>query len=124
MLHIELRNIASMMVIAPLSANTMAKMSNGICDNLITNVFRCWPYQKAGGGWLLQKPVVVAPAMNTQMYEHPITEKQLHYLESELSIQILGTETKTLMCNETGSGAMASVDTIVLAIKEHIDNEF
>ena len=58
------------------------------------------------------------------MYEHPITEKQLHYLESELSIQILGTETKTLMCNETGTGSMASVDTIVMAIKEHIDNEF
>ena len=45
-LHIKLREIADMFIIAPLSANTLAKLTNGICDNLITNVFRCWPYKK------------------------------------------------------------------------------
>ena len=81
-LHIEIRNAASLLVIAPLSANTLAKISNGICDNLLTNVYRCWPYKqdKTSGSWSIYKPIIVAPAMNTQMYEHPITEKQLKEL--------------------------------------------
>ena len=74
-LHIELRDIAEMLVVAPLSANTLAKFSNGICDNLLTNIFRAWAYKKINGIWMIQKPILVAPAMNTNMYEHPITEK-------------------------------------------------
>ena len=53
-----------MMIICPLSANTMAKISNGICDNLLTCVFRAWDFKK---------PVFVAPAMNTFMYDNPFT---------------------------------------------------
>ena len=52
-LHIKIRELADMMVIAPLSANTMAKLCNGICDNLITNVFRCWPYKKENSKWVI-----------------------------------------------------------------------
>lgn len=45
-LHIELRKWANIMLIAPLSANTLAKLSNGLCDNLLTLVCRAWPMQK------------------------------------------------------------------------------
>lgn len=67
-MHIELRKWADCLLIAPLSANTMAKISNGLCDNLLTNVARAWDYNK---------PMILAPAMNTMMYENPITKKQI-----------------------------------------------
>jgi phosphopantothenoylcysteine decarboxylase len=53
------------MIIVPLSANTLAKITNGLCDNLLTCVFRAWDFSKK---------VMVAPAMNTYMYENQITE--------------------------------------------------
>ena len=62
-------------MIAPLSANTLAKFAGGLADNFITDVFRAWPFKKIDDKWQIQKPVIVAPAMNTNMYEHPITEK-------------------------------------------------
>ena len=68
-LHIELRKIAYCSIIAPLSANTMAKIANGLCDNLLTCVLRAWDFKNGVKG-----SVIVAPAMNTYMYEHPITE--------------------------------------------------
>ena len=64
-LHIELREIACCLVIAPLSANTLAKMSSGMCDNLLTNVYRCWQFSKDNDSWKVKKPVIVAAAMNT-----------------------------------------------------------
>ena len=69
------------MIIAPLGANTLAKIVNGQCDNLLTCVLRAWPYKKqVDGRWVIKKPVIAAPAMNTDMYEHPTTEKQLRSL--------------------------------------------
>ena len=70
MLHIELRKVAKLLVIAPLSANTMGKLANGLCDNLLTCVFRAWDFRSAEAAG----SVIVAPAMNTFMYEHPLTE--------------------------------------------------
>ena len=49
-LHIKIREISDILLIAPLSANTLAKMVNGLCDNLVTSVFRCWPYSKNPDG--------------------------------------------------------------------------
>lgn len=80
-LHIELRKWADCLLIAPLSANTLAKISTGICDNLLTQVCRAWDMEihKAGHArvGLLKKPIVACPSMNTMMWEHPITAKQL-----------------------------------------------
>ena len=56
-LHIDLMKLSSVMVIAPLSANTMGKIVNGLADNLLTCVARAWNFK--------QKPFIVAPAMNT-----------------------------------------------------------
>ena len=78
-LHVELRKWADMMLVAPLSANTLAKVANGMCDNLVTCVVRAWDYE--GAPDKLEKPLVVAPAMNACMWEHPITKKQLKALD-------------------------------------------
>ncbi|KAK2562959.1 Phosphopantothenoylcysteine decarboxylase [Acropora cervicornis] len=59
------------MVIAPLDANTMAKISCGLCDNLLTCTIRAWD---------VKKPLLFCPAMNTFMWEHPITSVQVKQL--------------------------------------------
>ncbi|XP_031472140.1 phosphopantothenoylcysteine decarboxylase isoform X1 [Phasianus colchicus] len=71
-LHIELRRWADLMLVAPLDANTLAKLANGICDNLLTCVIRAWD---------LHKPLLFCPAMNTAMWEHPITAQQVEQLK-------------------------------------------
>lgn len=58
-LHIELRKWADLMLIAPLDANTLAKIANGLCDNLLTSIVRAWDPKK---------PLYFAPAMNTYMW--------------------------------------------------------
>jgi phosphopantothenoylcysteine decarboxylase len=109
-LHIELRKWSDILLIAPLDANTMAKISNGICDNLLTSLVRAWDLENLPNKKM--KPVIVCPAMNTFMYEHPLTEKQLNILKNDFNFKILKPIEKTLICGDKGIGAMASIDTI------------
>ncbi|EES02299.1 hypothetical protein BDA96_03G033100 [Sorghum bicolor] len=96
-LHIELRRWADALVIAPLSANTLAKVAGGLCDNLLTCVVRAWDYSK---------PVYVAPAMNTFMWDNPFTARHLAVLR-DLGMSIVQPVTKRLACGDYGNGAMA-----------------
>ncbi|KAH1301699.1 hypothetical protein KXX11_003644, partial [Aspergillus fumigatus] len=84
-LHIELRKWAHVLLVAPLSANTLAKMTMGIADNLLLSVIRAWDTTgKVDSGLKDRKPVVfVAPAMNTAMWNHPATKRQLKILTDE-----------------------------------------
>lgn len=106
MLHIDIGKWANIMVIAPLSANSLAKIATGLCDNLLTCIVRAWD---------LEKPLLFCPAMNTRMFEHPITSEQIAKLTA-WGYNEIPAITKTLMCGDTGNGAMAEVDTIVLNI--------
>ena len=74
-LHIELRKWADVFVIAPLDANTLAKLAVGLCDNCLTCVWRAWD---------LAKPVVLAPAMNTLMWQHPFTRRHLRAIAADV----------------------------------------
>ncbi|XP_001960237.2 phosphopantothenoylcysteine decarboxylase [Drosophila ananassae] len=105
-LHIDLGKWADLLVIAPLSANSLSKIATGICDNLVTCVVRAWD---------LQKPLLFAPAMNTRMYDHPITREQIDKIVS-WGYKEIPCISKTLMCGDTGNGAMAEVPTIVQAV--------
>jgi len=105
-LHIVLRDWADILLIAPLDANTLAKMTVGICDNLLTNVVRAWDLKN-------RKPLVVAPAMNTAMFEHPLTRQHLDTITKTFGYIEIPCIEKTLMCGQTGMGGMASVETIV-----------
>ena len=111
--HIELRNWADIILIAPLCANTLAKIAQGMCDNLLTCIIRaCQPGNK---------PVLFCPAMNTQMYEHPLTRDHLNTLTETLKFTMVPTISKTLICGEVGDGNMADVDTIVTAVQNVVD---
>jgi len=110
-LHIELMKRADVLVVAPLTANTLAKIANGISDNLVTCVIRAWP---------VGKPIVLAPAMNTQMWENPVTEEHLERLRSRYgkTLTVVQPQAKTLFCGDVGLGAMAQAENIVRAAQE------
>lgn len=103
---------ADIFVIAPLDANTLGKISSGICDNLLTCVARAWD---------LEKPLVFCPAMNTKMFLHPITRKQIEELKDYGYIEIRPIS-KTLMCGDTGMGAMAEYTTVVDITFAHLNS--
>jgi phosphopantothenoylcysteine decarboxylase len=107
-LHIELRERADILLIAPLSANTLAKLANGLSDNLLTCVVRAWNPEK---------PVVLAPAMNTQMWNHPATAEHLERLTRWIpKLTIVQPIKKMLACGTEGMGAMAEIETIMEAV--------
>ncbi|NXP05532.1 COAC decarboxylase, partial [Thinocorus orbignyianus] len=110
-LHIELRRWADLMLVAPLDANTLAKLANGLCDNLLTCVVRAWD---------LSKPLLFCPAMNTAMWEHPITSRQVEQLKSFGYVEI-PCVVKKLVCGDEGRGAMAEVWTIVESVKRILE---
>uniref|UniRef100_A0A182N9P8 Phosphopantothenoylcysteine decarboxylase n=1 Tax=Anopheles dirus TaxID=7168 RepID=A0A182N9P8_9DIPT len=107
-LHIELGKWADLLVIAPLDANSLAKMASGLCDNLLLCTTRAWDPDK---------PLLFCPAMNTRMWQHPITGQQIETLKSwgHREVPCIA---KTLMCGDTGLGAMAEVDTIVSVVSD------
>lgn len=103
-MHIEFRRWADVLLIAPLSANTLAKIANGLCDNLITCIARAWDKEK---------PLLIAPAMNTAMWIDPITQEHIELINKRFNLTVIDPIEKTLACGDTGMGAMASVETIV-----------
>lgn len=122
-LHIELRRWADLMVIAPLSANTMAKLVGGFADNLLTSVFRAWDTEGFLDA-LERKRILLAPAMNTAMWRHPITKRQMSILEDEWGvdtpegwIEMLRPKEKALACGDVGDGAMKEWHEIVEVIE-------
>jgi phosphopantothenoylcysteine decarboxylase / phosphopantothenate---cysteine ligase len=93
--HIKSGEWADVFVIAPATANTMAKLANGIADNMLTQCALAYPKEK-----------VLAPSANTNMLYNPITQENLEKLQSTQHT-ILQTQTKELACKTTGDGAMA-----------------
>ncbi|PLB54318.1 flavo protein [Aspergillus steynii IBT 23096] len=129
-LHIELRKWAHLLLVAPLSANTMAKMTMGFSDNLLLSVLRAWDTTGTVDSSLKTRKslVLVAPAMNTAMWNHPITQKQLTILRDEWGpcdsnkegwISILYPTEKALACGDNGNGAMMDWKEIVRAVEQH-----
>src|SRR5438067_1708038 len=91
---------AELLVIAPLSANTLAKLANGLADNLLTQA------ALAFGG-----PVLAAPAMNVRMWEHPATRENVARLRAR-GVETIGPETGELAEGETGPGRMSEPEEI------------
>lgn len=105
--HVEIGKWADVFVVAPLTANTLAKMANGICDNLLTSTYRALPPRVS---------VVLAPAMNTNMWNHPVTQRNLAALPK---YHLLSPTEKRLACGDEGIGAMADIAEIVRTAEEY-----
>ncbi|SPO37248.1 related to Phosphopantothenoylcysteine decarboxylase [Pseudozyma flocculosa] len=96
-LHIELRRWADIVLVAPCSANTLAKLNGGICDSLLTSFLRALSSTT---------PTIVFPAMNTLMYLHPLTSRHLGFVKEVLGYEVVGPIEKRLACGDVGAGAM------------------
>ena len=111
--HIDLGKEADLFVVAPASANTIAKLAHGMADNMLTATALALPSTT---------PKLIAPAMNTKMYENPITQENLSKLE-KYGWQIIQPRETVLACGDHGIGALASVETIIKKVKEMIYEE-
>jgi phosphopantothenoylcysteine decarboxylase len=126
-LHIRLRRWADLLLVAPLDANTLAKLATGLADNCLTCVWRAWEPAR---------PVVLAPAMNTLMWEHPLTGRHLRQLAADAGagtlpgdldlaalvrainercprLQVVPPQAKLLADGDFGVGGLAALDDIL-----------
>ncbi len=134
-LHIELRRWADLLLVAPLDANTLGKLAAGLADNCLTCVWRAWDPDR---------PVVLAPAMNTLMWRHPLTARCLRQIaldagappappemrEDDLvdwinarcpRLRVVAPESRRLACGDVGIGALADPDAVVAVVRSLLD---
>lgn len=101
--HVSLAQECDVFLIAPCTANVLAKLANGVADDLLTTT-----------AVACEAPILVAPAMNVHMYEDATTQENLRMLKSR-GVQIIEPKVGWLACGETGKGALESVEVIVAA---------
>ena len=104
--HIELSRDADLLVVAPATADIIAKMRAGIADDLATAALLA-----------TNKPVLIAPAMNVRMWLHEATQENMAVL-SDRGVNIIGPEEGDMACDEYGMGRMSEPDAITIAIKK------
>jgi phosphopantothenoylcysteine decarboxylase/phosphopantothenate--cysteine ligase len=104
MKHISLAREADVVVVAPATANLLAKMAHGLADDLLSTTLLA-----------TRAPVVVAPAMNAAMYRHPATQENLRKLR-ERGIMVVGPEEGFLACGEVGECRMSEPSRFVDAV--------
>ncbi|WP_224817019.1 bifunctional phosphopantothenoylcysteine decarboxylase/phosphopantothenate--cysteine ligase CoaBC [Hasllibacter sp. MH4015] len=102
--HIELSRAADLLVVAPATADLMAKMAHGHANDLASTLLMA-----------TDKPVLIAPAMNVRMWEHPATQRNLETLKSD-NVLVVGPDNGNMACGEFGPGRMAEVPDIVRAV--------
>ena len=102
--HIELARWPTRIVIAPATANTLAKLTHGIADDLVSTLCLA-----------TEAPIAVAPAMNRLMWANPATQANVAILRSR-GVAILGPDSGEQACGETGEGRMLEPDAIVAAL--------
>jgi phosphopantothenoylcysteine decarboxylase/phosphopantothenate--cysteine ligase len=107
--HIDLARWADLFVVAPASANTLAKLALGLADDLLTTV-----------ALATEAPVLIAPAMNTVMWSKPITQTHLRSL-ADAGARFVDPASGILACGEVGVGKLASVDSIVQAVHAQLN---
>ncbi len=105
-LHIELGEWAELIVVAPLSANTLAKLAWGAADNLLTNTVLA-----------SRAPLLLAPAMNTTMWEQPQVQRNWAQLRRDPRVHSVGPGSGRLACDAVGAGRLAEPRTILAAIE-------
>jgi len=111
--HIKTTQWADLFLIAPATANTLAKLANAIADNMLLQCALAYPHKK-----------IVAPSANTHMLKNPLTQANLKML-SIANYTVVETQTKELACKTTGDGAMAEpLDIFFAAAKDLLSEEF
>lgn len=107
--HIQLSRDADLVVVAPATADLIGKMAGGLADDLASTALMA-----------TDKPVLIAPAMNPEMWSHPATERNVRQLRDD-GIHLIGPNQGDMACGETGFGRMAEPDEIVGAIVDRLE---
>ena len=102
--HITIAQQIDALVIAPCTANTLAKLANGLADDVLSTVYLA-----------THAPVLIAPAMNVNMWNHPATQANVRALESR-GVTFIAPDSGYLACGMTGGGRLADLETIVEAV--------
>jgi len=102
--HIELAQKADLILIAPATADIIAKLANGLCDDLLTTMVLA-----------SSAKVMFAPAMNPRMLEHPATQRNLEVLQNHYRYEIISPDFGEVACGDVGAGKMATVENILAA---------
>ena len=106
--HIEWAKWAEIAVVAPLTASTLGKLACGIADNALTTVWLALP---------ASVPQLLCPAMNTQMWSHPIVARNLRWLEEAGRFTVVPPVDKRLACGDVGVGGLADTADIATAVE-------
>jgi len=110
--HISLAKKADLLLVAPASADVIAKLACGIADDMLTTTALA----------MRGIPKLLAPAMNTNMYENPVVQDNLQKLVN-YGWQLIDPKEARLACGDLGKGAMADVKTIVAAVAEQLSGK-
>lgn len=108
--HIELARQADLLCIAPATANFLAKAAQGMADDLLSTLYLCFT-----------KPVLMAPAMNCEMWNKPAAQRNVKQLEQD-GVQFVGPQSGWLSCRDQGVGRMAEANEIFAAIEKFREN--
>lgn len=106
--HIRLARWPDLIVVAPATAHSLARFALGLADDLLSTIVLA---SEPG------VPLVVAPAMNTRMWENPAVRRNVELLSQSGRLSVVGPADKGLACGETGVGGLADVDQIVAAVE-------
>jgi phosphopantothenoylcysteine synthetase/decarboxylase len=104
--HIKTVQESDIIVVAPATANIIAKMANGIGDDILSTTLIA--------GW--RKPLLLAPAMNNMMWENPTVQKNLDYLKTSIGVHTVGPGEGYLACGTKASGRMAEPEEIIKSV--------
>ncbi len=104
--HIAVAQRIELLLVAPATADILAKLANGIADDFLTTLYLA-----------TKAPVVVAPAMNVNMWEHPATQENLVRLQAR-GVRVVEPDEGYLACGMIGAGRLASIESIVKAVSE------
>ena len=107
--HIELSRSADLVVVAPATADLMAKAANGLANDLASTTLLA-----------TDKPVLMAPAMNVRMWEHKATQRNLATLKDD-GVHFVGPDEGDMACGEFGPGRLAEPDVIANAVVSLLD---
>lgn len=108
MAHIHVGKWADVAVIAPLTSNVLGKLACGLADDALTTVFTALPRDKQ---------IVLAPAMNTEMWQNPVVERNRRWLEELGRFHFVEPSSKRLACGDVGPGALADPAAILQAVE-------
>lgn len=109
--HVSLAKMADVVLVAPASANVIGKLANGIADDMLTTTVMACKCKK-----------IIAPAMNTNMYENPIVQDNIEKLK-RFGMEVITPDTGHLACGDTGMGKMPSEETLLSYILKEVQCE-